>query len=213
MLRKLLLHVEVAFYFSLKMHLNSSFSSFLSSRAVAGIKGVGMIKNGFNAHVIMWKKEDLKRAPQHHHKNWLLSFSYWIPWWLGDSGSQYRVILELLTFGYDLQKKRKWKLLLLHFQEEGNKTDFSRSISTMAPSFQFRYFTPNSISHWGRIIFSSKYWLFTIGEKLPQCVKSTHPLHFQIPIFSNAFLRDGEFHSISHTERSSRSFSAFLIVG
>ena len=61
MLRKLLLHVEVAFYFSLKMHLNSSFSSFLSSRAVAGIKGVGMIKNGFNAHVIMWKKEDLKR--------------------------------------------------------------------------------------------------------------------------------------------------------
>ena len=44
------------------MHLNSSFSSFLSSRAVAGIKGgVGMIKNGFNAHVIMWKKEDLKR--------------------------------------------------------------------------------------------------------------------------------------------------------
>ena len=43
------------------MHLNSSFSSFLSSRAVAGIKGVGMIKNGFNAHVIMWKKEDLKK--------------------------------------------------------------------------------------------------------------------------------------------------------
>ena len=62
MLRKLLLHVEVAFYFSLKMHLNSSFSSFLSSRAVAGIKGVGMIKNGFNAHVIMWKKEDLKKS-------------------------------------------------------------------------------------------------------------------------------------------------------
>ena len=105
MLRKLLLHVEVAFYFSLKMHLNSSFSSFLSSRAVAGIKGVGMIKNGFNAHVIMWKKEDLKKRAQHHHKKWLLSFSYWIPWWLGDSGSQYRVILELLTFGYDLQKK------------------------------------------------------------------------------------------------------------
>ena len=75
MLRKLLLHVEVAFYFSLKMHLNSSFSSFLSSRAVAGIKGgVGMIKNGFNAHVIMWKKEDLKKRAQHHHKKWLLSF-------------------------------------------------------------------------------------------------------------------------------------------
>ena len=65
-----------------------------------------MIKNGFNAHVIMWKKEDLKKssaAPPQKLVTFLFILD--IPWWLGDSGSQYRVILELLTFGYDLQKK------------------------------------------------------------------------------------------------------------
>ena len=67
-----------------------------------------MIKNGFNAHVIMWKKEDLKKssaAPPQKLVTFLFILD--IPWWLGDSGSQYRVILDLLTFGYVLQKKRK----------------------------------------------------------------------------------------------------------